>query len=645
MKKPFLAVSAVAAVALAWAAKDPVIMTVNGVDVPLSEFEYLFHKNSRQQLEAQPLDEYVEMFKLYKLKVADALADRLDTLPAFRKEMEQYRAELAAPYMADSTYIYSLVDEYFDWSREEAQAKHIMKFKKMGASNDGSRASLDSIRQAVAAGASWSELAARYSDDKGSADKGGLMSYITVGKFPYAFEKEVFTLPEGKISEVVETPNTMHIIMGAKHRPARGKVLASHILKMVPQSASPEMQAKAKQEIDSLYAVVKANPGQFGMVARENSDDKASARQDGRLSWFSAGEMIPEFDEAAFALADGEISEPVRTQFGWHIIMRHQSAPAPDRDEIKSLVFNRIHNAQDPRFNMVMERQTNNLLARHNGQVLEAPFAEMTAYIEKNGLDSLFYVRFADGPEADVTLMTLGKKPVRKITRRDFFSGMNRMVIPNPQAALSQFDRFRMWTINRKAADAEMERLAAEEPDYRNLLNEYRDGSLLYEASVRKVWDKAARDTEGLKAYFNAHRADYKWDRPHAKGWLVQAADDSIASAAKELMATLPVDSMVYKVRKAFPGKIQIDRVSVPKGANAMVDYLVFDGPEAQPKSSRYTVMFMYEPRVVDQPEEVDDVRGQVTTDYQNLLSEQWTEELKRKYPVKVNQKVLKKVK
>lgn len=643
MKKPLLAVSAVAAVALAWAAKDPVIMTVNGVDVPLSEFEYLFHKNSRQQLEAQPLDEYVEMFKLYKLKVADALADRLDTLPAFKKEMEQYRSELAAPYMADSVYIYSLVDEYFGWSQEEAQAKHIMKFKKASTGDD--RVLLDSIRQAVASGASWDELAAKYSDDKGSAAKGGIMGYITVGKFPYTFEKEVFTLPEGQMSEVVETPNTLHILMGGKHRPARGKLLASHILKMVPPGASAEAQAAAKQEIDSLYEVVKANPSQFGQIARVNSDDKASARQDGRLSWFSAGEMIPEFDEAAFSLADGEISRPVKTQFGWHIIMRHQGAPASGRDEIKALVLNRIHNPQDPRFNMVVERQTEKLLERHSGQVLEAPFAEMTDYISSNGLDSLFYVRFADGPEADVTVMTLGKKPVKKITRREFFSGMNRMMISQPAAALSQFDRYRVWMINRKAAEVEMDRLAAEEPDYRNLLNEYRDGSLLYEASVRKVWDKAAQDTAGLEAYFQSHRSDYRWDRPHAKGWLVQAADDSIASAARAMMETLPADSMVYQVRKAFPGKVQIDHVSVAKGDNAMVDYLVFDGPEAQPKSSKYTTMFMFMPRVIDQPEEVADVRGQVTTDYQNLLSEQWNEELRRKYPVKVNEKVLKKVK
>lgn len=643
MKKPLLAVSAVAAVALAWAAKDPVIMTVNGVDVPLSEFEYLFHKNSRQQLEAQPLDEYVEMFKLYKLKVADALADRLDTLPAFKKEMEQYRSELAAPYMADSVYIYSLVDEYFGWSREEAQAKHIMKFKKAGTGDD--RMLLDSIRQAVASGASWDELAAKYSDDKGSAAKGGMMGYITVGKFPYTFEKEVFTLPEGQMSEVVETPNTLHILMGGKHRPARGKLLASHILKMVPPGASAEAQTAAKQEIDSLYEVVKANPSQFGQVARVNSDDKASARQDGRLSWFSAGEMIPEFDEAAFSLADGEISRPVKTQFGWHIIMRHQGASAPGRDEIKALVLNRIHNPQDPRFNMVVERQTEKLLERHSGQILEAPFAEMTDYISRNGLDSLFYVRFADGPEADVTVMTLGKKPVKKITRREFFSGMNRMMILQPAAAMSQFDRYRVWMINRKAAEAEMDRLVVEEPDYRNLLNEYRDGSLLYEASVRKVWDKAAQDTAGLEAYFQSHRSDYRWDRPHAKGWLVQAADDSIASSARAMMETLPADSIVYQIRKAFPGKVQIDHVSVAKGDNAMVDYLVFDGPEVQPKSSKYTTMFMFMPRVIDQPEEVADVRGQVTTDYQNLLSEQWNEELRRKYPVRVNKKVLKKVK
>ena len=78
----------ISAFALALAAKEAVVMTVNGVDVPKSEFEYLYHKNSQQQMSPQPIEDYVELFKLYKLKVADARAEGLDTVETFKKEME-----------------------------------------------------------------------------------------------------------------------------------------------------------------------------------------------------------------------------------------------------------------------------------------------------------------------------------------------------------------------------------------------------------------------------------------------------------------------------------------------------------------------------------------------------------------------------
>lgn len=641
MKKQLLAGSAIAAVAIAWAAKDPVIMTVNGLDVPLSEFEYLYLKNSRQQLEPQPLDEYVEMFKLYKMKVADALADRLDTLPSFKKEMEQYRYELAKPYMTDSAFLYSFVDETFDWSRQEAEAKHIMKFKKPKAAA-ATAALMDSIRTAAINGASWEDLAAKYSDDKSSAERGGNMGFITTSRFPYAFEKAVFTTPEGEISEIVETPNTIHIIKGGKRRPARGKVLAAHILKLVPEGSAPEADARARQTMDSLYAVVKASPASFGTVARDNSDDKGSARQDGRLPLFGAGEMVAEFDSTAFALADGEISRPFRSRFGWHIIQRISGAPAPSRDEIKSVVMQRIHNPQDPRFIMTLKDQTDRLMRIHKGRYNDRALKEMTDHIDAHGLDSVFYDRFSSGKDGDAVVMTFDKT---QIDRKFMISKINRVIIEDPKAASDQFTQFCNWFFNKRMQDAEMDRLEAEEPEYRNLLNEYRDGSLLYEASVRKVWDKASQDVEGLKAYFEAHRGEYTWDKPHAKGFLVQTVNDSVATRIKEFMSDIPVDSITLKVRKEFGKDVQIDRVSAAKGDNAMVDYLVFDGQKVQPKSSRFNSMFMFRPRIIDKPEEVDDVRGQVTTDYQNLLQDRWHDELRRKYPVKVNQKVLKKVK
>ncbi len=197
MNKKFVASGAgVTLFALALMAKDPVIMTVNGVDVPKSEFEYLYGKNSQQQLSQQPLDEYVEMFKLYKMKVEDAKAEGIDTTAAFRKEMEQYRHDLAAPYLADSVFLEKLLKETYDRATQEVEVSHIMLFKSQNpAENAAKRQRIDSVRDALLSGADFTELAAGISEDRGSNQRGGWMGYISAQQYPYSFEVAAYATP------------------------------------------------------------------------------------------------------------------------------------------------------------------------------------------------------------------------------------------------------------------------------------------------------------------------------------------------------------------------------------------------------------------------------------------------------------------
>ena len=187
--------------------------------------------------------------------------------------------------------------------------------------------------------------------------------------------------------------------------------------------------------------------------------------------------------------------------------------------------------------------------------------------------------------------------------------------------------------------------LYANEPDYRNLLNEYREGSLLYEASLREVWDKAAKDEQGLSDYFNAHRDDYKWTKPHVKGILVQATNDSVADLVRAELLKVSDDAGLKAARKQFAGKASIERILLEEGQNAMVDNVMFGGAPVKPNNKKYTVYFVFDPKVLNAPETMSDVRSLVTGDYQNQLERDWVERLKSKYPVKVNEKVLKKIK
>lgn len=638
MKKPILTGVGLAAVLLAYAAKDPVIMTINGEDVTKSEFEYLYNKNSQQQINPQTLDEYVEMFKLYKMKVADAKAAGLDTTAKFRKEAEQYRHDLATPYLADSVYLNQLVDEAYARSRKEAVAKHIMFFKSPNPEHNlQMKAKADSLKQVLDNGGNFEELARQYSQDKRSAVKGGTMGYIVSGQYPYGFEVAAFATPEGSISDVVESPQGYHILKGGHKRDARGRVKVSHILKLARQESD---WARAKEQIDSLYQVVTANPEKFNEIATTNSDDRSSARQGGQLPWFGAGEMVEEFDSAAFALKKGEISKPVKSQFGYHIIIKQDERGPLPKEAVKKQTLARMSSPQDERYSLIQKHQTELFAARHKAQVNQSGLDAVNDYVAKNGIDSLFYAKWL-GNDGNITLMTADGN---KYNVADFVAKFNGVKQSNPAAAKEIIDANLDSWMNGILTGLEEEALAKSEPDYRNLLKEYVDGSLLYEVSVLKVWDKAAKDIPGLEKYFAENRMKYKWDTPHVKGVFVQAVNDSVATAIKNLARGAAEDDIVPALRKQFKNQMAAEKILVPKGSNAMVDYVAFDGPVAPSSIEKYPVMFMLNKRVLTVPEEMQDVKGLVTSDYQNMFQEQWENELRNKYSVKVNKKVLKSV-
>lgn len=197
------------------------------------------------------------------------------------------------------------------------------------------------------------------------------------------------------------------------------------------------------------------------------------------------------------------------------------------------------------------------------------------------------------------------------------------------------------------ATDAERENLVNENNEYRNLLNEYRDGMLLFEISDRNVSSKAKNDIEGLNAFFNEHKADYtNWTAPKFKGLVIFTTSDSIADEAKKFLASNPLErqDVAGVLMSRFGQKnVKVERVIAAKGENPIIDYLAFDGEKANP-TGKWVACFTYLGEVIDQPQEPDDVRGQVTTDYQNYLEQKWIEQLRKKYKVKIDKKILREV-
>lgn len=642
-KKILLTLTVAGTVAASFAAKkDPVVMRVAGRDVPRSEFEYLYHKNANQQLQPQSIDEYAEMFKLYKLKVADALAAGLDTTEAFRNEYSGYLVELRAPYCSDSVYVKQLMHEAYDRMQQEVQANHIMIAKPRGLETPRDMYSVaDSLLTELKAGADFADLASRFSDDKNSARRGGSMGWMTVFMTPYEFETAVYSVPEGQYSDIVETDFGYHIIKGGAHRPARGEVMAAHILKMVPPGATPEQEAAIKAQIDSIYDEAIKPSGSFEALAAKFSDDKGSARQGGKVGWFGVGRMVPEFDSVAFAMPEGEISRPFRTDFGYHIIKKLDARGIPSYEEAEPRLRQAMDNRSDTRGRAKARQFTQKLRGKYKFKAEKKIRQQMMDYAAQNGLTYEFREHFA--PMASQPYMSFADK---KYTVGDFLEHLSHFRnVGFPSTGLRDLEKMFENYEQQELYSYFLKQLPEEDIDFRNLINEYRDGMLLFEISNRKVWDKAAKDTEGLKAFFEKNRADYTWQTPRAKGVLVQAADDSVAARAKEMLDTLPATEAIPAIRKELAGKVRIDRVLMAKGDNQLVDALVFGGPAVDNPDSRFPVYFLSNLCVIDAPQEVEDVKAQVTADYQNALETEWIEELQAKYPVEIFEKELKKVK
>lgn len=637
-KKPFI-ISALACAAIlsASASKnaDPVLMTINGKDVRQSEFEYLYHKNNLQQLAPQSIDEYIEMFIVYKLKVADAEAAGLHQTDAFTKEFNGYCAELSRPYLRDTIVEKRLIEEAYGRMATSRKVSHIM--LPLGSTYDekeANRMKLDSIRTAIINGsADFGEMAVRYSSDRSARVNNGSMGYINVNSYPYPFEKTAWETPVGEISPVIEdAPFGFHIIRVEDERPNPGKVEARHILKLT-NGLSEEEGAAKKAQIDSIYNLL-VNGGDFDAIARAESEDPGSAANGGRLGWFGPNEMVKEFEDAAFGLKDGGISTPFKTAYGYHIVQtlahRGIGSLAEESERIKAAI------SRDMRSVMPETERLAQLKA------------ELGVKIDSTGLMQARSRMTGDSPaeqlrslQADNSLIaTVGK---RVISIGDVINYIPSNVLEGANDAFTVLNSGLENKINETVVEETRKNLAENNSEYRNLTNEYRDGILLFEISNRNVWERSTSDTEGLQKFFSANRAKYTWDKPHYKGYVIFTTNDSIAGEAQKYLAANQVenDSLVSVMRANYGRSIKIEKVVTGKGENAIVDNVAFNGerPEAPGK---WTAWFGYAGRVIDAPEEANDVRGTVASDYQQLLESEWIKALRKKYKVKLNKKALK---
>ena len=644
MKAKFLISSLLlGTVILALAKEDPVLMTINGKDVRLSEFEYLYNKNNQQQVEKETLEQYLDRFVLYKQKVADAEAAGLDTTRAFKTEFAGYQKDLAAPYMVkDSTYEYEMLNEAYDRFKTEVEIDHMMlPIGKNAEETAANVVRMDSLRKCIIAGGNWEELADQYSSDPSVKRNHGHYGFVSAATFPYEFENEVYNTAVGEVSAPFQTQFGVHMIRVNSTRD-RNDMHAKHIIKVFPKNATPEQKAQCKHQIDSIYDLLLAGAS-FEELAKNESQD-ASAKRGGDLGWFGPERMIPAFVEVLRTLRDGETSKPFETEFGYHIAKLIEHG-VPSMQEVRPVLEKAIN--RDIRATLIHERRLNDLKAKYNYRFNPDVEALLTSSLASaGGYDSTFVGKVIK--DAAMPLFYYGDNESVPLSQLASFLNV-KSLIPDAAAAKDYIMSKVNPLVEKTLVDYNEHELLKNNPEYRNLLNEYRDGMLLFEISNDRVWKAANRDTAGLNRYYAEHRANYTWDEPRFKGIILSATTDSVMQLVKADITKYGRDSLPDMLHMKYGNDIRMERVVVKKGENALADYLAFgvaDKPVQQnTKFTEYTEYMILEGGIINQPEEMADVRGAVTSDYQDELERLWKEELARKYPAKVNKKVLKKLK
>jgi peptidyl-prolyl cis-trans isomerase SurA len=637
-KKYILGLAVVLFTTLSVAQKDPVVMTVNGVDVTKSEFEHIFKKNNKDEdITKEDIDEYLELFTNFKLKVTAAEELGLQDDEKFIKELAQYREQLAQPYLVDQSMNEMLMKEAYEHMQYEVNASHILiKVDANATPEDTLKAytKLMEARKKIESGDDFATIAKQYSEDPSAKENSGSLGYFTAFKMVYPFEKAAFDTEAGKLSNVIRTRFGYHFLKVHDKRKARGTRLAAHILIRLDDNDAHSKEDESEKKAQEIYTMLK-NGKEFGQLAKQFSEDRNSAAIEGKLKWFGAGDLIPAFDEVLFSLEnDGDYGAPVKTRFGWHIIQRLEVKEVGSygdvKGEIKSKIAKDARNAKTKA--SFIAKLKKEYKFKENQKALDV-FSER--------LDSTFLQGKYKYQEMTGDSKWLFSYNKTEFTIADFGKyledGQQRSKAVELKEALS--NRFKVWTAQ-SMIDFEKSQLESKYIKYKMLMKEYRDGILLFELTDQKVWGKAVKDTAGLKSYYNDHSGDFVW-KERAEGVFYFCIDDKIAAQVQTMLKMgESQDTIIKLVNRDSPLNVNVrsrteeiasldytDRLV--KGVNGPFDY-----------NGQQVVVFVN--NVIESgPKKLKEAKGIITAAYQDHLEKEWITELKGKYPVKVNKDVL----
>lgn len=620
------------------------IFTYGRKSVSKEEFLRAYNKNNTaEQSTDKSYRDYLELYTRFKLKVQAAYDQRMDTLPVQLAELSNFRMQVVDNYMNDDVSVNMLIKEAAERSKKDISVAHIFVAADEHAAADvvaRAQEKINEIHKRLLNGEDFAQLALLLSDDPAAKQNKGEIGHISALVLPYAMESAVYKTAPGKVSEPVRSNIGFHIFKNQGERPAIGKVHVAQILLGWAPDATEDQKAASRKRADSIMNLLKQGTD-FKQLALQFSTDNTSYQAGGEIMEFGVGRYAPAFEKAAFGLQkDGDLSAPVETEFGVHILKRIARIPVPsDLTDKTFLEGLRIQVLQSDRMNVAKEILFDKIRKEVNfKQMSSTPLPHIMQYT-----DSLMQNRNPKGGnfvKENTVLFMVKDKFYHFNDYKEFLESMMRLENMRGLQAEKLYEEYKERTI----FDYYRDHLENFNPDFAYQLQEFKDGNLLFEIMQHNVWDIASADSVGLQRYYEANKNKYWWDAS-AEAVMFTA---SSPEAAEEARKKLEADPSAWKsVAENSNGTLQADSGRFELGQIPVVGRTNFtNGLITAPVKNEtdHTVTFAYIIKVYMErsPRSFADARGFVVNDYQAMLEDKWIAQLKKKYPVKVKESVVK---
>ncbi|MDG1278071.1 MAG: peptidylprolyl isomerase [Algoriphagus sp.] len=621
------------------------LLTIGGKSIDKDELIYLISKGQGPSetvssgIAREEFDENLDLFINYKLKVREAEAQGLDQTEEFMREFESFKENLRAPFLIKNSLEEGELRKAYSRMQEVIRASHILIQFPPTPSKEDSLIVLKmalKVKNEVENGGNFNQLALEYSDDPSAKQNKGDLGYFTALQMVQPFEDAAYNMKPGEVSNPVLTNFGYHIIAVQDRQPNPGQVQVSHILVRIDPN-NPNGEDLAKRKVNDIYIEIQKESTTWEDIVRDYSEDPSSREKGGLLPWFSVGSMIPEFEMAAFMLTEpGEVSPPIRTQYGYHILRLEEKKPLESfesledniksrilRDSRSTMIKSQVMAIQKSRYNFE-ENETNvsNLRSKLN----ELSKSEFRNYIETNG-------------ETSKDLFKIGNKSQTASDLLDFLDQEELAIKTNQKSFDFWYDRFVAKSLN----EAEEKDLLTNNKDYQMLLKEYRDGILLFSLMNKEVWQKGIEDSVSQKAYFQRNIEKYQWPN-RVNAYIVKVLDLSKSEKAKELLANKTLSPELVTSFESYFGEnsplaYQTESGLIPYETDPVLSKANLDIPYQEIEANGHLHLILLGAKIPAGPKEFEETRGLVIRDFQESLEKELVAELRKKYPVQINSK------